>query len=72
MPSVTTLSRFTMLTLVPAKSWGMVVPRAVEGSAARLSPTVPSKWTSPPKPRVTDCPSPVQPGFNGECFGKCV
>ena len=27
--------------LVPAKSWGMVVPRAVEGSEARLCPTVP-------------------------------
>ena len=31
-PSVTAVSRFTIFSWDPAKSWGMVVPRAVDGS----------------------------------------
>ena len=60
-----------MLSWVLAKSWGMVVPRAVDGLLASRSPTAPAKWTSPPKPRVTALPSPFQSGLSGECFGKC-
>ena len=52
------------------KSWGMVVPRAVAGSLARLVPTAPAKCTSPPKPNVMVLPLPVQSGLSGECFGK--
>ncbi len=70
-PSVTAVSRLTMRSWVPEKSCGMFVPRAVEGSLARLAPTAPAKWTSPPKPSVTVLPLPVQSGLSGECFGKC-
>jgi len=68
---VTTLSRFTMASEEPAKSRGIVVPSAVDGSVARFAPTVPSKCTSPPKPIVTVRPLPFQSGFSGECSGKC-
>ena len=70
-PSVTAVSRLTMRSCVPAKSWGMVVPRAVDGSSARLAPTAPAKCTSPPKASVTVLPLPGQSGLRGECFGKC-
>ncbi len=70
-PSVTAVSRLTMLMFDPAKSWGMVVPRAVEGFWASFPPTTPSKWTSPPKPSVTVFPSPFQSGLSGEFLGKC-
>ena len=69
-PSVTAVSRFTMVRLAPEKSFGMVVPRAVAGSWARLSPTAPAKCTSPPKPSVTVRPLPFQSGLSGESFGK--
>ena len=59
-----------MVSSAPEKSFGMVVPRAVAGSLARLSPTAPAKCTSPPKPSVTAWPLPFQSGFRGECFGK--
>ena len=55
----------------PAKSCGIVVPRAVDGSLARFTPTAPAKCTSPPKPIVTVRPLPFQSGLSGECFGKC-
>ncbi len=70
-PSVTAVSRFTMVSCVPAKSCGKVSPRAVAGSAASLVPTAPAKCTSPPKPRVTEWPLPAHSGLSGECFGKC-
>ncbi len=70
-PLVTAVSRLTMRTWAPEKSCGMVVPRAVAGFLARLAPTAPAKCTSPPKPRVTVLPLPVQVGLSGECFGKC-
>ena len=70
-PSVTAVSTLTILSWVPSKSWGMPVPRAVEGSWVRLAPTSPAKWTSPPKPRVMVLPLPAQSGLRGECFGKC-
>ena len=49
----------------------MVVPRAVVGFLARFVPTMPAKWTSPPKPKVMVWPFPLQAGLSGECFGKC-
>ena len=55
----------------PAKSCGIVVPSAVDGSLARFAPTAPAKCTSPPKPSVTVRPLPFQSGLSGECFGKC-
>src|ERR1700722_4704072 len=70
-PLVTAVSRLTMLSWVLAKSWGIVLPSAVVGLLASRSPTAPAKWTSPPKPRVTAFPSPVQSGFSGERLGKC-
>ncbi len=60
-----------MLKFDPAKSWGIVVPRAVEGFWASFWPTAPSKWTSPPKASVTVCPLPFQSGLSGEFLGKC-
>ena len=69
-PSVTAVSRFTMRSWAPEKSWGMVVPSAVDGSFARFSPTTPAKCTSPPKPSVTVLPLPFQSGLSGERFGK--
>ena len=69
-PSVTAVSRFTMRTCAPEKSCGIVVPRAVAGFLARLVPTAPAKCTSPPKPRVTVLPLPVQAGLSGECLGN--
>ena len=70
-PSVTAVSRFTMRSWAPEKSWGIVVPSAVDGSLARFSPTTPAKCTSPPKPSVTVLPLPFQSGLSGERFGKC-
>ncbi len=65
-PLVTTDSRFTMLICVPSMSWGMELPRAVAGLVARFWATAPSKWTSPPNPRVTALPSPLQAGSSGD------
>ena len=60
-----------MVSSEPAKSCGIVLPRAVEGFWARFVPTAPAKCTSPPKPMVTECPLPFQSGLSGECVGKC-
>src|SRR5271168_470368 len=48
----------------PERRAGTVGPRASEGSAASRSPNVvpAGKWTSPPKAKVTACPSPLQSG----------
>ena len=71
MPSVTAVSRLTMRSCAPEKSWGMVVPSAVAGFLARFSPTTPAKCTSPPNPRVTVLPLPFQSGLSGDRLGKC-
>ncbi len=60
-----------MRSWVPENSCGIVVPRAVDGSLARFSPTTPAKCTSPPKPSVTVRPFPFQSGLRGEWAGKC-
>ena len=70
--SVMAVSRLTMRSSAPAKSWLTVVPSAVFGFWTKRVPTAPAKWTSPPKARVTGRPLPFQSGLRGEWWGKAT
>src|SRR6202050_1261188 len=69
-PSVTAVSRLTIVRFEPASSGGAVSPNAVPGFWARRPPTSPAKCTSPPKPMVTGLLFPFQSGLSGECLGN--
>ena len=58
-------SKFAMARLAPLTSVAMP-SRAVAGLVTSREPSGPSKCTSPPNARVTDFPSPCQPGDSGE------